>query len=120
MAKAPNYTEAEVTTITNMYTSVINESEQCRDEMVDLIAEELGRKRRSIVAKLSNLKIYKAKAVASKSAGIRKEVAAEALRNVAGLPLVSAENLTKVDLIALTRLVTELRDGQSDEDSDQA
>ena len=103
MSKTINYTPEQTEAIKGMYLGVADESETRRDEVIDEIAEMLGKKRRSVIAKLSSLKIYKAKTPVAKNGkpAIRKDAAANMLRTLTGLPLVSAENLTKVDIEAL-------------------
>ena len=107
MPKTANYSDHDVEIIKGHYMGVVDAGEDRRDEVVDELAEMLGRKRRSIIAKLSSLKIYKAKTPAAKDGepAERKEAVADSLRVLTGLPLVSAENLTKVDLKALRQYI---------------
>jgi len=122
MAKTVNYTDEQVAELTEAYTAVVDAPEADRDAVVAEYAAKFGKKPRSIIAKLSNLKIYVAKTPVAKDGepAIKKDAAAAVLREVAGLPLTSAESLTKADIKALTALILELRSGQSDEDSDSA
>lgn len=112
MAKTPNYTDEQVAVMTDMYTAVADKSEAERDAVVDAIAEKYGRKRRSVVAKLSNLKIYRAKTPVAKDGepAVRKDELAETLADVTGLPLTSADKLTKVDIKALIQAFRDLQE----------
>ena len=107
--KTVNYTDEQVAELSEAYKAVADSSEAERDAVVDQFAEKFDRKRRSIIAKLSSLKIYKAKTAQKSGASIRKDQAAIMLRSVTGLPLPSAENLTKVDMLSLIVLVRDLR-----------
>ena len=103
MAKTVNYTPEMVALMTDMYNSVASASESERDAMVQEIANTFGKKTRSVRQKLSSLGVYVAKTPATKNAGKveAKSSLAVQLSTVTGLPLVSAENLNKVDLVAL-------------------
>jgi len=100
MAKTVNYTDEQVTVMRDMYAAVVGASDTERDAVVDQLAAMFGKKRRSVVAKLSNLKIYQAKTPVAKDGepSVRKDVLAARLSEVSGVTLTSAENLTKEDL----------------------
>ncbi|NIP32392.1 hypothetical protein GWN26_01140 [Candidatus Saccharibacteria bacterium] len=122
MSKTVNYTPEQTEIIKGMYLGVADEGEARRDEVVKEIAAMYGKSVRSVIAKLSRMDVYIAKKHVAKDGqpAIRKDAAAARLREITGLPLVSAENLTKTDLKALIARIEELREGQSDEDSDLA
>lgn len=112
MAKVENYTADMVTLMVTMYNSVREENEKCRDEMVAFIGEELGKKDRSVRAKLSREGVYIAKVPVGKNGkpAVKKETLATDLRALTGLPLVSADAMHKVDLEALIDYITEMRE----------
>jgi dTDP-4-amino-4,6-dideoxygalactose transaminase len=112
MAKAPNYTKDQVELMSGMYLGVEEESEERRDEVVEEIADILGKNVRSIRAKLSNLKIYRRKTpVASDGEPVKKKAEWNAeLVEVAGVPLTSSENLTREDMKKLVNVIRELRE----------
>ena len=116
MAKTVNYTPEQVAEMTAAYSAVLESSDSERDAVVADLAAKFGKKPRSVIAKLSNLKIYRAKTPVAKDGevAIRKAAAADILRELTGLPLISAENLTKVDIKALTTFIrglTETEEG---------
>jgi len=116
MAKTPNYTAEQEAVMVEMYGAVIDKSDAERDAVVQELANMYGRKVRSVRAKLSNMKLYRAKTPVAKDGepAVRKDVLANELVKVAGVPLTSAENLTKVDIKALIQVIKEAR-GESDE-----
>ena len=67
--KAPNYSDADVAILRERYGAVREESEEVRSNVVNELAAELGKKRGSIIAKLSNMDIYVAKVKVSKVTG---------------------------------------------------
>ena len=111
MAKTVNYTPEMVSLMTDMYNSVASASESERDAMVSEIADTLGKKERSVRQKLSSLGVYIAKTPVAKDGkpAVRKATLAQELSDLTELPLVSADNLNKVDLVALIDYIQELK-----------
>lgn len=68
-AKTPNYTEAQVERMREVYTPVQGESEETRKAIVAELAVEFGKKPRSVIAKLSNIGIYVSKTKVSTVTG---------------------------------------------------
>jgi hypothetical protein len=116
MSKAPNYTEAQTAVMVSKYIEVACDSEAVRDAMVLELAGELGKSERSIRAKLSRENVYVAKTPKAKDGqpAINKATLAGILSISAGVPLTSAENLTKVDLKRLISAFEGLRDEVAD------
>lgn len=116
MAKAPNYTEAQTADMVRRYIAVSNESEGTRDALVNELAAEFNKSPRSIRAKLSRENVYIAKTPKAKdgSPAINKATLAGILSISAGVPLTSAEKLTKVDLKNLISVIESLRDEIAD------
>jgi hypothetical protein len=69
MAKAPNYSVEQVQTLVDMYTPVQDKPEAVRKAMVQTIANKVGKKPGSVIAKLSNMDIYVKQAVVSSVTG---------------------------------------------------
>ena len=69
MAKTVNYTAEMTATAVEMYTGVIDKSEDVRAAMVKEIALTLGKNERSVRSKLSREKVYVPKKVISKVTG---------------------------------------------------
>ena len=59
MAKTPNYTEEQVAQMREMFRGLSEMSDQDISNAVDSLVERFGKNRRSIVAKLSHLKLYR-------------------------------------------------------------
>lgn len=70
---------------------------------VEAIATELGKSARSVVAKLSREKVYKAKAYVSKTgeAVVKKDTVADYIGEALGLAEADTESLTKANKNAL-------------------
>jgi hypothetical protein len=108
MAKAKeNYTAEQTEMAVGMYMGVRDEDEKRRDAVVKEIAGLLGKGERSVRAKLAREVIpgttetvYIAKTPLAKNGkpAVKKEVLATRLAAVSGVPLTSAENMTKPDL----------------------
>jgi len=111
MAKTVNYTPEMVAEMTERYVAVVGKPESERDAMVAEIAADFGKKERSVRQKLSSLGVYVAKTPVAKNgkAPIRKSVLADELQELVGKPLVSADNLNKVDLEILIDFIQELQ-----------
>jgi len=73
---------------------------------VEMIAQELGKSARSVIAKLSREKVYVAKVAASKTgeAVIKKDQVADAIALLVGLSEPEAESLTKANKTALKKI----------------
>ena len=122
MAKAPNYTEAQTVDMVRRYIAVSNESEATRDALVSELSAEFNKSPRSIRAKLSRENVYIPKTPKAKdgSVVVNKATLAGLLSISAGVPLTSAEKLTKVDLKNLISVIESLRDEISDLEIDAA
>lgn len=116
MAKAVNYTPEMTALAVTMYNSVREESESCRKDMVEFIAEELQKQTRSVVAKLSRevmpdgSAVYIAKQVVSKvtrgDPAKKIELATKIASLVAKVNPETLANAGKTDLVAILEAVT--------------
>ena len=93
-AKTVNYTPEQTAKMVADYQAGVT---------VDAIATELGKSVRSIVAKLSREKVYKAKTYVSKTgeAVIKKDTVADYIGEALGLTEADTESLTKANKNAL-------------------
>ena len=73
---------------------------------VESIAETLGKSVRSVVAKLSREKVYKAKTYTTKTgeAVIKKDAHADFIGEALGLTEADTESLTKANKVALAKI----------------
>lgn len=96
--KAVNYTPEQTTKMVSDYLAGVT---------VDAIATELGKSVRSIVAKLSREKVYKAKTYTSKTgeAVVKKDELADKMAEVFGLTEAEADSLTKANKTALKKIL---------------
>lgn len=94
---AVNYTEDQSAKMIADYQSGVT---------VEMIAQELGKSVRSVIAKLSREKVYIAKVAASKTgeAVIKKDQVADAIALLVGLSEPEAESLTKANKTALKKI----------------
>ena len=94
---AVNYTEDQSAKMIADYQSGVT---------VEMIAQELGKSARSVIAKLSREKVYVAKVAASKTgeAVIKKDQVADAIALLVGLSEPEAESLTKANKTALKKI----------------
>ena len=92
--KAVNYTPEQTTNMVSDYQNGIT---------VEQIAENLGKTVRSVVAKLSREKVYKAKEYISKTGEkpIKKDTHADAIGAILRMPENDIESLTKANKNAL-------------------
>jgi hypothetical protein len=92
--KAVNYTPEQTTKMVSDYQNGIT---------VEQIAENLGKTVRSVVAKLSREKVYKAKEYISKTGEkpIKKDTHADAIGAILRMPENDIESLTKANKNAL-------------------
>lgn len=100
--KKVNYTDEQVSEMRVAYDEA--DTFESREEVVQKIAEKFKKSKRSIIAKMSREGFYIKKEVVSKVTGAKpakKEDLAIELRKVSLLPLVSAEKLTKTDILDL-------------------
>ena len=121
MAKTPNYTPEMTALAVTMYNSVRSESEDCRNDMVALIAEELAKDVRSVRAKLSRERVYIPKAKVSKVTGdepAKKAELANRLIAVAGVDAnkVDAERVAKMNKTDITAFIAAFEATQTVED----
>lgn len=100
-AKIVNYTPEQSAKMVADY--VANPSQ----ETVTALATEFGKTVRSIVAKLSREKVYKAKEYKTKTGEtvVKKDELADKLTSLAGLTASEADSLTKANKTALTKIV---------------
>ena len=92
--KALNYTPEQTTKMVSDYQNGVS---------VEMIAENLGKTVRSVVAKLSREKVYKAKEYISKTGEkpIKKDIHADAIGAILRMPENDIESLTKANKNAL-------------------
>ncbi len=93
-SKTVNYTPEQTLKMVADYQSGVS---------VDAIAQELGKTVRSVVAKLSREKVYKAKEYVSKTGEkpVKKDAHADAIGAILRLPENDIESLTKANKSAL-------------------
>lgn len=93
-AKSVNYTPEQTLQMVADYQSGVS---------VETIAENLGKTVRSVVAKLSREKVYKAKTYVSKTGEpvVKKDAHADAIGAILRLPENDIESLTKANKSAL-------------------
>jgi hypothetical protein len=96
-AKTVNYTPEQTTKMVSDYQNGIT---------VEIIAENMGKTVRSIVAKLSREKVYKAKTYTSKTGEkpVKKDVHADAIGAILQLNENDIESLTKANKNALVKI----------------
>ena len=92
--KTVNYTPEQTLKMIADYTAGVS---------VEMIAQEMGKTVRSVVAKLSREKVYKAKEYVSKTGEkpVKKDVHADAIGAILRLPENDIESLTKANKSAL-------------------
>lgn len=97
-AKTVNYTPEQTTKMVADYQA---------GATVEMLAQEMGKTVRSVVAKLSREKVYNAKSYVSKSgdAPIKKDVHADFIGQALGLGENDTESLTKANKTALAKIV---------------
>ncbi|MFZ9610923.1 MAG: hypothetical protein ACO294_09510 [Methylococcales bacterium] len=93
-AKAVNYTPEQTAKMVADYAAGVS---------VETMASELGKSVRSIVAKLSREKVYKAKEYKTKTgeAVVKKDEFADSIAQALGLSEADADSLTKANKTAL-------------------
>ena len=96
-AKTVNYTAEMTTKMVADYTAGVT---------VEALATELGKSVRSIVAKLSREKVYKAKTYVSKTgeAVVKKDAHADYIGEALGLTEADTDSLTKANKVALAKI----------------
>lgn len=96
--KTVNYTDEQTAKVVSDYTSGVT---------VEAIALALGKSTRSIIAKLSREKVYKAKEYKTKTgeAVIKKDELADQMSAVFGLTEAEADSLTKANKTALKKIL---------------
>ena len=97
-AKTLNYTPEQTAKMVADYQDGVS---------VEMLAQEMGKTVRSIVAKLSREKVYQAKTYVSKTgeAPIKKDVHADFIGEALGLTEADTESLTKANKVALAKIV---------------
>jgi hypothetical protein len=82
-----------------------------RGVSVEMLAQEMGKTVRSIVAKLSREKVYEAKTYVSKTGEtpIKKDVHADFIGMALGLTEADTESLTKANKVALAKIADFIR-----------
>jgi len=105
--KAPNYTEDMVKEIVGCYTTVPTR------ETIDLLADKYNKSPRSIIAKLSNLGIYKVPERTTKTGApiVKKDTMVQEICNNLGIKADSLIKVTKRDLESLANAINEVING---------
>ena len=104
-----NYSPTQEQILRDSYTPTATQAE--RDEQVKILSEEFGKKKRSIIAKLSRMDLYVAKVRATKTGEPvehKKDIVAAIAENV-GISvtlLTSLSKATKADLQSLAKAVS--------------
>lgn len=95
--KAVNYTADQAAKMVSDYMAGVS---------VEVIATELGKSTRSVVAKLSREKVYKAKTYQTKTgeAVVKKDAHADFIGEALGLTEADTESLTKANKVALAKI----------------
>lgn len=96
--KAQNYTQEQTAKMVADYTAGVT---------VEAIAAELGKTVRSVVAKLSREKVYKAKTYTTKNGEkpVKKDEHAEKIAHICGLSDGETDSLTKANKTALVKIL---------------
>ena len=96
-AKAVNYTPEQTVKMVADYSAGVT---------VEAIAQELGKTVRSVVAKLSREKVYKAKEYKTKTgeAVVKKDAWADYIGQALGMTEADTESLTKANKTALAKI----------------
>jgi hypothetical protein len=118
MAKTANYTDEQAAMMKARYDAVREASEDERDAVVLELAAELGKNKRSVISKLSNMGVYVPKVAVAKDGepAQRKDELAVILADVSGIDgMTSTEKLTKPDLKKLIARFRELTGMDEDE-----
>jgi hypothetical protein len=104
-AKPVNYTPEQTAQVVADYTNGMT---------VEMIAQNLGKSVRSVVAKLSREKVYVAKTYVSKTGEkpVRKDAHADAIGAVLRLTEAETESLTKANKTALEKIFQALAKSQ--------
>lgn len=99
--KAVNYTPEQTAQMVADYTAGVT---------VEIIAQNLGKTVRSVVAKLSREKVYVAKSYTSKTGEkpVKKDAHADAIAAILGLSEPETESLTKANKTALVKIFNAL------------
>jgi hypothetical protein len=105
-----NYTPEQTAMMLEQYTA------NPTADTVAKLAKALGKTARSIIAKLSREKVYKAKTYATKTgeAVISKEALADKLTKLADLTAAEADSFTKANKTALKKIVALLEEAAED------
>jgi hypothetical protein len=100
-SKAVNYTPEQTVAMMQDYASGIT---------VEVIATNLGKTVRSVIAKLSREKVYTAKVRTTKTgeAIVKKDTTADAIGTILGFTEAETESLTKANKTALVKIFTAL------------
>jgi NAD(P)H-hydrate repair Nnr-like enzyme with NAD(P)H-hydrate dehydratase domain len=101
-AKTVNYTPEQTLKMVADYQSGVG---------VEMIAKELGKTVRSVVAKLSREKVYKAKEYVSKTGEkpVKKDLHADFIGMALGLSEADTDSLTKANKAALAKIADFIR-----------
>ncbi len=96
-AKTVNYTPEQTAKMVADYSAGVS---------VEMIAQELGKTVRSVVAKLSREKVYKAKEYKTKTGElpVKKDAHADYIGSALGLTEADTESLTKANKTALAKI----------------
>lgn len=105
-AKTVNYTPEQTLKMVSDYQSGVS---------VESIAQDLGKTVRSVVAKLSREKVYKAKEYVSKTGEkpIKKDIHADFIGLALGLSANDTDSLTKANKVALKAIADFIRTEKS-------
>jgi hypothetical protein len=110
--KAINYTDEQTTKMMADYVAGVT---------VDIIATELGKTVRSVIAKLSREKVYTAKVRTTKTgtAIVKKDTTADAIGALLGMTEAEIESMTKANKTALVKVLSSLQMAIRDELTDE-
>ena len=102
-AKTVNYTPEQTAKMVSDYAAGVTVAD---------IAKELGKTARSVIAKLSREKVYKAKEYVSKTGEkpVAKDALADKMAEVFGLTEAEADSLTKANKTALKKILDKFED----------
>lgn len=99
--KTVNYTPEQTSALVKAYSEGTS---------VEALATQFGKTARSIIAKLSREKVYKAKEYVTKTGEkvVKKDTLADRLAEVVGLTEAETESLTKANKTALSKILLKL------------
>lgn len=118
--KAPNYTAEQEAALSAAYTAA--DTDEARKAVVEQFADAWGKNARSIIAKLTNMKLYKRAGYVRKDGepAQKKDETADAIGAVLRLSEADTDSLTKANRRALQAIWKALSESKPIEGTDSA